>query len=362
MKKIFFAILFSIFISSIFPVRAQGDTQRYFKAKVKFLKQKSVASDGVSGYKVFDIEVRPSDRKSASDTLLLENVGMLDHISQKLKVGDEVVMVEDKSPDGTKSYSLVDFVRSDMLIILFLLFLVVVVVVAGKQGILSFLGMIASFAILMGFLVPQIVSGNNPIIISLLAVIMIAPISFYLSHGFHKKTTIALIGTFAALVATTLLAALFIFLTRLSGFASEEATFIQSFQGDASKIQALVLAGIIIAGLGILDDITVSQVSIVERLAKARPDYDFWKLYREAMVVGRDHIASLVNTLILVYAGAALPLFILFTNVKIGWMPALNNESIATEIVRTLTTSIGLVLSVPLTTYFASRYFFKPKN
>src|SRR3990167_3548556 len=199
-----------------------------------------------------------------------------------------------------------------------------------------------SFFVIFTFVLPQILSGKDPIFIAITASLFIIPISFYLSHGLNRKTTAAVIGTIIALVVTGILANVFVDAARLTGFASEEAAFLQQAKPDLINIRGLLLAGIIIGVLGVLDDITVSQSAIVFQLKEANPRIRFDELYMRAMDVGQDHISSMVNTLILVYTGAALPLLLLFIDNPHPFSEVINYEIIADEVVRTLVGSIGL--------------------
>ncbi|CAN5159943.1 hypothetical protein BH09PAT2_BH09PAT2_06710 [soil metagenome] len=273
---------------------------------------------------------------------------------QQLSVGDNVIISFMTSPQGQQAI-IVDHVRRLPLMILAGLFIIIVLVVGKKKGILSLVSMIISFLIIGRLILPQILIGNDPVIISLIGAIFIIPTLFYVSHGFNWKTSIAVVSTFLSLIVTGILAVAFVHLAQLTGYAAEEATFIQA-TGHNIDIRSLLLAGIIIGAMGVLDDITISQTSIVEKLIKANPKYKGAELFREAMDVGRDHIASLVNTLVLVYAGAALPLFVLFYSSAFKFNEVINMELVATEIVRTLVSSIGIVLAVPITTIIAVWY------
>jgi len=197
-------------------------------------------------------------------------------------------------------------------------------------------------------------AGGNPIQIAIIGSLFIIPLTFYLSHGFNKKTTVAIIGTLIALVITGILANVFVEISKLTGFASENAAFLQVARGGTVNIRGLLLAGIIIGVLGVLDDITVSQSAVIFQLKKANPKLKQFDLYKKAMDVGQDHISSMVNTLILVYTGAAMPLLLLFINNPHPFSEVINYEIVADEIVRTLVGSIGLILAVPITTIIAS--------
>lgn len=271
-------------------------------------------------------------------------------------VGETVLVSLERGPDGEEHVYILDYVRHRELLLLFFLFLAVVFVIGRWHGITSFIGMGISFLIIGNFIIPNILLGNNPVLISLMGALFIIPITFYLAHGVNRKTTIALAGTFLSLILTGLLAYAFVIFARLSGGAVEEAAFLQLSQGTSFDVRSLLLAGIIIGAMGVLDDITISQTSIVERLMVANPKYRFKELYMNAMVVGRDHIASLVNTLILVYTGASLPLLLLFYNTPMTYAQVVNQELIATEVVRTLVSSIGIIAAVPITTIIACMY------
>lgn len=268
------------------------------------------------------------------------------------QVGDRVVVTREQTPNGDLFY-IADFVRTPALGLVFGLFVLVVVAVSGWHGLRSLVGLASSFVVIFWFILPYIERGIDPIVVAIVGAGFIMLITFYLSHGFHRKTTLAVAGTFLALISTGLLSLLFIYFARLTGFATEEAVFLQVVKGSAFNAQGLMLAGIIIGTLGVLDDITLSQASVVQELVQANPKLTSRQLFLQAMNVGKDHIASLVNTLVLVYTGSSLPLLLLFQDSRITTLSLLNYEIIAEEIVRTLVGSMGLVLAVPITTFLA---------
>lgn len=265
------------------------------------------------------------------------------------KTGADIIVAGSKD----SSYYITGYNRVEPLAWLFVVFALVSVLVAKKNGLFSLLGLIFSFLIIFKVTLPMLLSGTNPILTSLLTVAIIAPVTFSLSHGIGGKTLTALIGTLSALFATALIALLFTSVTNLTGFGSEEAMFLQLQAGDIS-IKGLLLCGIIIGTLGILDDVTISQASIVEELKRANVRLTPWDLYTRAMRVGRDHISSAVNTLILVYTGASLPLLLLFIKSPLPTYALLSYDMIAEEIVTTLVSSVGLILAVPITTLIAA--------
>lgn len=271
--------------------------------------------------------------------------------SSKIKVGD---MVSYRDEGGTIIVG--EKYRIPSLVSLTVVFVVVVLLVSGVHGVRSLLGLVFSFIVIFKFVLPQIISGSNPIVVALLASVVILMVSYFLSHGVNSKSIIAIIGTLGALVVTGILAVVYGNMVGLSGLGSEEAGFLLDTLPRESFYK-LMLAGMIIGSLGVLDDITISQASIVEELKKANHRLRMSDLFLSAMRVGHDHIASLVNTLVLVYAGSALPLLLLFLVSQIGYGDLLSYEALAEEIVRTLVASIGLVSAVPLTTLIASYWY-----
>ncbi len=274
----------------------------------------------------------------------------------KYRVGDTVLISYSYSSDGNNNFYITDVVRTKGVIILFSLFVLLAILVATKKGLFSLVAMAITFAILFLFVLPQIQLGRDPVFIVILSSVVIIPVTFYLSHGFEKKTSIAILGTIIALIITGILSNIFVNLTHLTGTSTEEALFLQTVGGLQYNLQGLLLAGIIIGTLGVIDDITVSQTSIVFQLYSLKNEISSSELFKRSLQVGKDHIASMINTLILVYTGASLPLLLLFMSNPRPFGEILSYELITTEIVRTLVGSIGLILAVPITTYLAS-YF-----
>jgi len=273
---------------------------------------------------------------------------------QRYKVGNKVIISYSHDPDGNNVFYILDYIRRNSLLWLFSIFVVLTIVVAKWRGLGSLLGMAVSFLIIFVFILPKISAGNDPIQIAIIGSWLIIPATFYLSHGLNKKTTVAVGGTMIALMITGVLSGIFVETTKLTGLASEEAGFLQTAGQGAVNIKGLLLAGIIIGVLGILDDVTISQSAIVFQLKQANNKMKLAELYKGAMNVGRDHIASMVNTLVLVYTGVALPLLLIFIDNPHPFSEIINYEIIANEVVRVLVGSIGLILAVPITTFIAS--------
>ncbi|KXK10701.1 MAG: YibE/F-like protein [Microgenomates bacterium OLB23] len=226
--------------------------------------------------------------------------------------------------------------------------------IARWKGVAALLSMCFTFFVIFKFLLPQILSGQNPIIAAIMTGVFTVPVTYYASHGFNLKTHSAVLGTLIALIITSLLAFFAIDYAHLTGLSSEDAAFLTVMVEGGLNMKGLLLAGIIVGLLGILDDVTVSQAAIVFKLKENAPHLSFSEIYTQAMDIGKDHIGSVVNTLVLVYAGAALPFLLLFIVNQQTLAMGINYEVISEEIVRTLVASIGLMLAVPVTTFIAA--------
>lgn len=265
------------------------------------------------------------------------------------------VIVQAQNIGEETQYFISDEVRRTPMIWLAILFAVSVFLFGGLKAMRSFLGMVVSFLILLFFIIPRILAGDSPVIVSLVGACAIMIITFLLCHGWNKKTWAAFGGTAGSLAVTAVLAAGFSVYAHMTGTADEEMLFLLA-DYPALNTRGILLAGIIIGSLGVLDDITISQASAVFELRRANPLLSMAALYRSALRIGADHIAAAVNTLVLAYAGTALPLLLLLvgTPTNEAWFTFINREMIAQEIIRTLTGSIGLLAAVPLTTLLAS--------
>ena len=270
--------------------------------------------------------------------------------------GDRVELYYSPNPEGGRAYAVSDWVRRPALGWLVGLFLVVSVVIGRAKGLRAVLATGASLAIAIGFVVPTILAGWNPILVSLIGSGGILLLAIYFVHGVTWSTTAAVVGTFIAVLATMLLGLLFTDLAHLTGFGSEEAMYINLDAGQVN-LQGLLLAGLLIGALGALTDVTIVQASVVRELAHVNPNFGLGDLYRRGMNVGLDHIGSLVDTLVLAYTGAALPLLVLLNLNDLSFARALNLELVATEVVHTLVGAIGLILAVPVTTLLAAFLF-----
>lgn len=273
------------------------------------------------------------------------------------KAGDKVYVELHTDEDGQNTFYVVDFVRSGYLYILFAFFVLAVLIVGRLKGFKALLSLALSFIVIIKFILPQILNGRDPFLVSLAGGLLILAIIIYLTEGFKRKSHIALLSVLISLSATLSLSLIFTKLTKLSGLAQEEAAFLIGSGNVEINFQGLLLAGFIIGAIGVLDDIIVGQIEAVEQIREANPNLPSKKVFTLAYKVGNTHLGAIVNTLFLTYAGAALPLLLLFIiNQKTGltFDRLINTEIVSTEIVRTLVGSIGVMLSMPIATFLAS--------
>lgn len=355
MKKIISNIILLFIITLYCPIYSQAeDNDRMHEAKiVKIIEEKEVVSNQKKQlYQKMEIEIGESGKK-----VIVENGNILSANIPKYLISDSVYLIKQVDPTGKETYYIRDYIRRMPLSILFGIFILLTVLVAGKKGMMSIISMAFSFLMIFYSIIPNILNGANPILTVVLASIFIVPVTFYLSHGFSKETTISIIATLGSVLITGILAVIFIESTKLTGYSSEESGFLQIFSTKIINMKGILLSGIIIGALGVLDDITIAQTSVVKKLHEANKKLETKELYSKAMDVGKDHISSMVNTLILVYAGASLPLFLLFNLQPHTFLEIINYEIIAEEIIRSLVGSIGLICAVPITTYLASKNY-----
>lgn len=274
----------------------------------------------------------------------------------KLTVGEKVIVTKNIKSDGSSLYLIQEKYRLPSVVWLTILFVVITIVFGGITGITSLLGLVASILVMVIYVIPQIISGGSPLQICLVGAALIACTSLYLAHGFNKRTSVALLSTIITLAASALMAIFYVYVAKLFGMGSEESVYMQSGALQNVDLRGLLLGGIIIGCLGVLDDVTTAQCATIDEISKANPSLTSLQLRKAGFSVGKEHIASLINTLALAYAGASLPLLLLFkTQASYPLWVTLNSEFLSEEIVRTLVGSATLVLAVPISTFFASR-------
>ena len=383
MKKIIYIILFSFFLFPSFVFAQQADEGEQGTADQPAVEEsavvRQVSDDYVFKSKVLQI-IRENDFKREDGSVIkqqnvrlkglegpwkdkeftFEGIGNLDVIeSVYVKQGDTVLVSNAKNTDGIDVFYITDFVRTGWIYWLAFLFAALTIIVGRWKGLGSLISLLITFFIITRIIMPLILAGHNPLAVSILGCfLMLAPI-IYVTTGWNKQSHIAIVSIVLSLTLTGIISIIFTLLTRLTGAAAEESMYLISLSKVPINFQGLLLAGIMIGTLGVLDDVVVTQISAIEELHKADRRFSFKDLYKRGMKVGVDHISSMTNTLFLAYAGASLPLLLLFALSKDANMTMiLNEEQMATEIVRTLTGTIGLLLAVPISTLLAA-YFYR---
>jgi len=261
---------------------------------------------------------------------------------------------------GNESFYINDTVRYPKIYYLAAIFIAVVLIAGRKKGLTSLLGLAFTFFVIIKFVIPQIVNGADALTVTLISTLIILIFSIYITHGFTKKASIAIAGTFIGVLLVSVMSILSAKIMGLTGFSGGETMYLSAFMQNGFNPRNLMLAGFIFGALGILDDIAITQVSTVQELKIANPSLYKFDLYKRAMKVGIDHNASMTNTLFLAYTGASISLLVLLSFRQPPFetlTQVINNEIVATEIVRTLVGSIGIVLTIPITTLLAAYAF-----
>jgi uncharacterized membrane protein len=314
-----------------------GHVQKYQVARVKILEGE---------YEGIPMEIDYGKRQVRSD-------------EYDLAIGDKVMISLSKSADNVINAYFVDFVRTTPMIWLAVIFAVAIVVISRWKGVGALLSMAFSLYVIIGYIIPRILVGEDPLRVSIIGSMILLGVTLYLTYGWTLKTHAAVLSMIAVLVITGGLSALFVVFAKLNGSGDENVMFLMQLMETPINLRGLLLGGMIIGALGVLDDLVTTQASAVFELHHANPNFGFRALYNSAMRIGQDHVAATVNTLVLAYAGASLPMLLMFSLARGDYGYLVNFAFIAEEIVRTLVGSLGLIAAVPITTavaiFFAQR-------
>lgn len=361
-KKLF--IIFAVlFLLSPVSLLAQTDTDisgdKVFTARVKkILEEKSLMRDDGSEGLQQNLLLEGLKGEWKGREFQYYGISQIDLASaNEYRVGDKVLVSEVIGVDEKSEYYVVDFVRTGYLFWLAVIFSIIIFIIGRKKGLKAFLGLIVSFVIIIKIIIPKIFEGGNPVFYGVFGALVILGIIIYLTEGWNRKSHISIVSVFFSLLIIYGLSSIFTYLTKLTGLAHEEAVFLLGSNGGMLDFRGLLLAGILIGAVGVLDDVIVGQVESVRQIKIANPGLSNRQVFKSAYEVGNTHLGAIINTLFLTYAGASLPLLLLFYTNPSGtasFSLAVNNELIATEIIRTLVGSIGVALSMPISTYLAS--------
>lgn len=270
--------------------------------------------------------------------------------------GDQVMVILQPGPNNTKTYYIVDRHRLPVLLYSVIIFAVVSLIIIGKKGFGSLLGLLVSLTIVLFGIVPFVLKGGDPLIVTAIGACFIMLVTTYLAHGVSRKTTVALLATCISIFITFLLASISMYFLQINGYGGEDAYDLYLATNTIINAKGLFLSGIIIATLGALNDVTVTQAATVFQLKKVKHEMTFSELVTHGFSVGREHASSMVNTIILVYAGSSLGVFFFFIiNTKSqGYLVLLNNEFIVEEVIKTLSGTLGILLAVPIVTLLSA--------
>ncbi len=353
--KVFIYVTSFILMTMFLPLQ-HLDAQELIQDKTEILKAKvvevisqkeeDVANTGISSIsQTISVEILQGEQKGK--ILTIEN----DYIA--LEKGDNFFLYHSiDALDGRESYAVRDIDRRPVIFFFIVLFILVVLFFSGRQGVRSLLGLGGSFLVILYVLIPSLLKGYPPVLTSIMVATVILFIAIYLTHGFNRVATVAFIGTVTAVVFTGVLAYVGVMLAHFTGMATEEAFYLDLNTRGTLDLTGLLLGGIMIGVLGVLDDIAITQSAIVRELYGSASHLTRKEVYKKALSVGKEHVGALVNTLALAYTGASLPLLLLFSSNSAD-LNVINQEIFATEIIRTVVGSIGLILTVPITTLLA---------
>ncbi len=313
-------------------------------------------TDVVSDYQTIEVRILTGDKEGTE--LLLDN----DYL--ELKKGDVFYLTHTTNDiDGTDYYAVGEPYRIPALVGLGILFLVTTVLLGGIQGVRGLASLVLSLLLIFFVLLPGMQAGYSPVWISILVSSLIIVVGSYVTHGFNRMTSTAVLGMIATVVVTGVLATFSLSAANLSGFTGEEATYLNLNSRGSIDLAGLLLGGILIGLLGVLYDAAIGQSVAVEELKRAGAHLTNREVYLRAIRIGREHIGALVNTLAIAYVGASLPLLLLlYTATEGSWLELINREFFASEVVRILVSSVGLILVVPVTTALAVAFIRIPEN
>jgi uncharacterized membrane protein len=354
LHKITLGMLFALCLVSPTLVQAQEiiqDKVDIIRAKVLEIVKEEVknvpGTDVRASNQTIKIEILEGDERGKQITV--------DNDYLNLNVGEVFYLRHQYGGmDGTNYYSVDEPYRLPHVLILVALFIIAIFVFGGIQGVRGLVSLVGSFLLIIYVLLPGILHGYSPLLVTIGVSSLIIIVGSYITHGFNKTTSSAVLGMVITVIITGLLAVWAVHFTRLSGFGSEEVVYLNLNTRGTLDVVGLLLGGIMIGLLGVLYDVAIGQAISVEELIRIAPHVTKKTIYQRAIRIGREHIGALVNTLAIAYVGASLPLLLLFIQTSTSSLANIaNREIFATEIVRTMIGSIGLILAVPITTFVA---------
>lgn len=351
-------VMVVILLNLLFPKVAFGQEETSYKAIIKSGVQVPCSDSFEETYTCYEYTVEVVDLEEEKTTMPL----LSESKEPKFKEGDRVYVTHMSDEFGNDAWSISGYDRNSPILLLVIIFSVIAILIGKRQGIGSLISLIFTVIILYTWAIPKILSGSDVVFIGVLTVVVTLVVIMYASHGFNRKSSIAIISTMMGIALVGILAKIFSNLIKVDGSGSEEAAFLLSQTGGSINLSEVFFVSILIGAMGILDDVVMSQVSSIQEIYRANSRLSTLELYRQGMNIGRDHISSMVNTLFIAYAGSSLAVVMLLTYNSGGIGNILNTDFIAEEIVRAVTSSIGILLVVPISTLIAAKLIPLSKN
>ncbi len=348
-------------------INSDDTRQEFFKARIMKITNEGeeIALDGIKTF-LQSYELRAIDGQWKDRQILVENSEFNIIGPDAFKPGDVLLVGHSVTDEGQDYFYVADYVRESAMYILAFLFAGMVLLIGRMKGLKAIVSLAVSFVVIIWFILPQIVHGADPVLISVIGAIIITVLSLYITYGFKYFTHIGAVSMGASLIFTVIITKIFTEWTKLTGNVDDNATLLSQMLGANFNVKGLLLAAFIIGAIGVLDDVVINQISLIEELHRTDKSLTWQKLFQKGLKVGVDHISAIVNTLFLAYVGASLPLMLLFSAdqlSKYDYSTIINVEIVSTEIVRTLTGSLGLIFAVPIATFIAAvfipKYFSK---
>ena len=368
MKKIIFSFILTLvlglsFVSSVlaqdFENEATSQDGEGLKAKVLevITEEEKTREDG-SIYKQQNLRLEAVEGPRRGQEIIYYGISDIEVANANFyKAGDRVFVDIFQDELGEETVYVVDFVRNKALYILAFIFVLAVIVVGRTKGIRALLSLFLSFVVILKFILPQILAGRDPFLVSLIGGLAIMAAIIYITEGINRKSHIAIFSVLLSLLLTLVLSVIFSNLARLTGLSQEDTIFLIGIGQVEINFRGLLLAGMLIGAIGVLDDIIVGQIEAVARIKEANPSLSPRKIFMLAYKIGNTHLGAIINTLFLTYAGASLSLLLLFVihqETGLSLTRALNSEAVTTEVIRTMVGSIGVMASMPIATFLAA--------
>ena len=353
MKRIIIAIM--ILLSFVSVSYAQENTIEKFKGKVVSVNEVECLQQLDMDYVCYTYDVS----LSSSETTITTMSSMIERSEDSFKVGDPVYVTSMQDLDGQDTWRITGYVRGGTILFWSFLFIILTFIVGGRKSFGSILSLVLSFVVLYFFMIPSLISSSNILLIGYIGSFVILTLSMYLAHGFKRQTTIALMSTYLGVLIVSILAWVLMESLHVNGMGEENAFLLASQTAGSIDIQKLFFISIIIGAVGVLDDVTIGQVSSMYEIYTANRNIEGYELYKKTMNVGNEHVASMINTLFLVYAGSSLSLVMVMYLCSRDVGNLVSIDMITEEIVRTLAISIALLLVVPISTYISAKLISK---